>query len=83
MPVCSWLTSVEWAKWGSGKKIWDAAMSEVHAPQPVKAPLPSDSRHRGDLKALVVRLMNSCCSLPCIFSTVLLHLGDLSDKSRM
>ncbi|CAL5223830.1 g6406 [Coccomyxa viridis] len=49
----SWLTSVEWAKWGSGKKIWDAAMSEVHAPQPVKAPLPSDSRHRGDLKALV------------------------------
>ncbi len=54
--MCSWLTSVEWAKWGPGKKIWDAAKSEVHAPQPVKAPLPSDSRYRGDLKALLVRL---------------------------
>lgn len=53
--MCSWLTSVEWAKWKAGKKIWDASKSEVHSPQPVKSPLPSDSRFREDLKALLVR----------------------------
>ena len=30
--VCSWLTSVEWAKWKAGKKVWDASKSEVHSP---------------------------------------------------
>lgn len=54
--VCSWLTSVEWAKWEAGKKVWDASKSEVHSPQPVKSALPSDSRFREDLKALLVRL---------------------------
>jgi len=60
--VCSWLTSVEWLKWKSEKKIWDATKSEVHAPHPAKAPLPSDSRYRADLQALVVRHAPLC---PC------------------
>ena len=55
--VCySWLASMEWRRWRVGKRVWDAAMSDVSSPQPVKAPLPSDARYRDDLKALLVGL---------------------------
>ena len=45
---------MEWKQWRAGKKVWDAAKSDVSSPQPVKDPLPSDARYRGDLKALLV-----------------------------
>lgn len=63
--MCSWLTGVGWTKWNSGRQIWDAAKSEVHTPHPIKTPLPSDSRYRGDLKALLVSPANLCC---CVMS---------------
>lgn len=49
----SWLTSLEWKRWGAGRKVWDAAKSDVSSQQPVKEPLPSDARYRDDLKALL------------------------------